>query len=194
MRHLSLVNASWHHQVDADTNEEQGCLTRGGHLHLLHRTRGVFYGRAYRGLARDRGHLLHWLLDTHTNTHAHTRMHTIRRTHTSTRAHKHTHTSTRMYAHAHTHIHSRTHTHTHISKHAHTSTHAQTQAHAHSCPPAHKYPYAPTQRHTHTTQWWWGNAVQNKKNTGCTSSGLESGQIQKIINSLKWIAGNGTCD
>ena len=127
---------------------------------------------------------------TCTHTHAHNQAHTHK--HSRTQAHTHKHTHVRTCTHTQTHIHSLTNT--HISKHAHTSTHAQTQAHAHSCPPAHKYPYAPTQRHTHTTQWWWGNAVQNKKNTGCTSSGLESGQIQKIINSLKWIAGNGTCD
>ena len=131
---------------------------------------------------------------THTQTHMHPHACTQSGAHTHALAHTSTHTQAHACTHMHTHTHIHSLTHTHISKHAHTSTHAQTQAHAHSCPPAHKYPYAPTQRHTHTTQWWWGNAVQNKKNTGCTSSGLESGQIQKIINSLKWIAGNGTCD
>ena len=130
------------------TNQELHWLTRGGQLHLLHWTWGVFYGRVYRGPARDRGHLFHGLLDTHTNTHSHvhtrTHIHSLRYkhayTHTLTHTHTHRHakmphTSRRIHMPMHTHTHTQsltdTHTKTCTQTHTHTGTHPPTDTHTH---------------------------------------------------------------
>ena len=62
------------------------------------------------------------------NTHTHTRAHTL--THAHTRAHIHTHTHTR--ARAHTHTYTLTHTHAHTRAHIHTHTHTRAHIHTHT--------------------------------------------------------------